>query len=144
MRFTTYEPWTPLRRFQRELDRAWRTDQANESDAGEVTWRPSVDISENDARWLLAAELPGVDKSDINITAEDGFLVIEGEKTTVVEDNDNQHRAERITGRFYRRFSLPKGADVQNITATSKNGVLTLSIPKQPEKVPQRIQIEAA
>lgn len=143
MRFANYQPWTPVR-LHRDLNRALNSAcQLNDSDTNEVTWRPAVDISENAERWLLAAEIPGVDPKDINITAEDGALVIEGEKTTFFEEQDDQHRTERLTGRFYRRFSLPKSADVQKITANSKNGVLTLSIPKQAEKQAQRIQIEA-
>ncbi|NNF16078.1 MAG: Hsp20/alpha crystallin family protein [Gammaproteobacteria bacterium] len=144
MRFSTYQPWAPVRRMHRDFERMLDNNHQNQADgASEVTWRPSVDISENDERWLLAAEIPGVDPKDINITAEDGLLVIEGEKSPVIDANDNLHRTERITGRFYRRFTLPQGADVQKITANSKNGVLSLSIPKQADKQPQRIQIES-
>ena len=108
-------------------------------------WRPAVDIVEEKARFVLRADLPGVDREAIDVSMEDGFLTITGERAT--EDRtevDGIERYERVSGRFYRRFSLPETADADGITARMQNGILTIEIPKLPEVQPRRIDIEAA
>lgn len=151
MRYTTHDTWAPIRQFQREIDRLWdqrrysQTTTGEGDDANTATWAPVVEISENSSRWLLNAELPGVETSNIDITADDGYLVIKGTKNALESDDDSEQsrRNERAFGKFYRRFQLPKDADTQKITANSKDGVLSVSIPKQPEVQPKRIPINA-
>ncbi len=143
MRYTTYDTLAPVRRqFQRELDRVWNAYRDGDVTA-ENTFAPVVDLSETSERWLLAAELPGVAADSIEITAENGFLTIKGTKSASKSDDENatEHRNERTFGDFYRRFKLPKTANTEDITAVSKDGVLHVSIPKQPDVQPKRIPV---
>ncbi len=143
MRYTTYDTLAPVRRqFQRELDRVWNTYRDGDT-AKENTFAPVVDMSETNERWLLTAELPGVQADDMEITAENGFLTIKGTKSSAKADDENitEHRTERTFGEFYRRFKLPKTANTEDITAVSKDGVLHVSIPKQPDVQPKRIPV---
>lgn len=144
MRYTTYDTLAPVRRqFQRELDRVWNA--YRDGDGKETTFAPVVDMSETNERWLLAAELPGVPTDNIEITAENGFLTIKGTKDAAKADDENvtEHRTERTFGEFYRRFKLPKTANTEDISAVSKDGVLHVSIPKQPDVQPKRIPVSA-
>lgn len=143
MRFTTYDSLTPVRRqFQREIDRVWNAHRDNDVNRVDL-FAPAVDIAETSERWILAAELPGVQADAIEITAENGFLVIKGTKTDAKSDDENrsQHRTERVFGEFFRKFKLPKTANTDDITATSKDGILHVSIPKRPEVQPKRIEV---
>ena len=81
----------------------------------------------------------------VDTTFEDGVLTISGErKTEKHEDAEGVRRFERVSGRFYRRFTLPETADAESIAARSANGILEVSIPKLPEVQPRRITVEAA
>lgn len=145
MRYTTYDTLAPVRRqFQRELDRVWNA-YRDDNATRENTFAPVVDLSETSERWLLAAELPGVPADHIEITAENGFLTIKGTKESAKVDDENvtEHRSERTFGEFYRRFKLPKTANTEEISAVSKEGVLHISIPKQPDVQPKRIPVSA-
>ena len=76
---------------------------------------------------------------------EDGVLTISGERHTEKhEEAEGMKRFERVSGRFYRRFTLPETADADGIAARSANGILEVTIPKQPEVQPRRITVEAA
>jgi HSP20 family protein len=142
MTIVQYEPWTLVRRLQRRLDEAFGETLDT---AQTVSWIPSVDVHEADDRFVVRADLPGVDPKDIEITTERDTLTLRGErraeKTT---DSGNAHRVERVAGTFVRRFTLPENARVDAITATHTNGVLELSIPKEPKPEPRRIKVEAA
>jgi HSP20 family protein len=122
MTLTSYEPWQLVTRLQRELDRSSHA------------WLPVVDVSEDDARYLVRADLPGVEQKDIEITADRGVLTLRGVRRY-------EHRGE---ANFLRRFTLPENARVEEIKARHVNGVLEVSIPKQPKIEPKRITVEAA
>jgi HSP20 family protein len=110
-----------------------------------VSWIPSVDVHEANDRFVVRADLPGVDPQDIEITTERGTLTLRGERRAEnTTDSANVHRVERVAGTFVRRFTLPENARVDAITATHTNGVLELSIPKEPKPEPRRIRVEAA
>jgi HSP20 family protein len=92
---------------------------------------------------VLHADVPGVDPTDIELQMENGVLTLRGErKSEVKEEKDNYHRVERVTGSFYRRFTLPDTADAENISAKSVNGVLEVRIPKQARVQPRRIEVQ--
>lgn len=108
-------------------------------------WAPSADIYEKDGNLVVKAELPGVDKDNVSVTVENGDLVIQGERKSDDEVNDeNYYRMERFSGNFYRRFTLPEGIDEDKITAEYKDGVLQVQIPKPSgdEATPERKKIE--
>lgn len=105
-------------------------------------WIPLVDIKEEADKFVIHADIPGVDPKDIDITMEKGILTIKGERETAKEDErQNYKRVERTKGTFYRRFTLPDSVDAEKITATGKHGVLEVIIPKLPVVQPRRINI---
>jgi HSP20 family protein len=93
----------------------------------------------------VAADLPGVDGKDIEVTADKGVLTIRGERRSESKTSaDGFERVERATGSFLRRFSLPESADAEAIKARHVNGVLEVTIPKRPQEQPRRISVQAA
>ena len=96
-----------------------------------VGWAPSVDISETDQEYLIRASLPAVKKEDVNVTVEDGMLTVSGERRQQQQQKDEKfHKIENFYGSFARTFSLPEGTDPSAIRAESKDGVLTIHVPK--------------
>ena len=94
-------------------------------------WSPSVDISETDQEYLIRASLPAVKKEDVTVMVEDGMLTLSGERRQKEEQKDEKfHKIESFYGSFSRSFSLPEGTDASAIRAESKDGVLTVHVPK--------------
>jgi HSP20 family protein len=114
------------------------------SNGDKVTeWSPAADISETDQEYLVKAELPGVVREDVKVTHDDGVLTIEGERKSLKTEKDEKlHRTERFFGSFTRSFSLPDNADVKNIRAETKDGVLNVHIPKLKVEKPKPVQIK--
>lgn len=149
MALTRYEPWSLLDRFQEQLNRLGYNDQqlnTNDSDFSNIVtshWRPAVDIKEEANQFLITADLPGVDPKDIEITMENGVLTIKGERLSEAHDEgDGYKRVERVSGTFYRRFSLPDTADAERIEANGKDGVLRITIPKHEKVQPRKIEVK--
>ena len=147
MSVVRYEPWGVLRKFQDDVNRLLGESGmgAGADDASSVVtshWTPAVDIREDQDRYVILADIPGVEPKDIEITMEQGVLTIKGERRTEARDEGNGYRrAERVHGTFYRRFSLPDSANPDGIAATGKDGVLEISIPKQEKLQPRRIEV---
>lgn len=141
MTIVRYEPWTLVSRFQQHIDRAL----GEVADSATVSWIPRVDIHEEDERFVVVADLPGVEGKDIEITAEKDVLTIKGERRVEKKfSKDGFERVERASGSFLRRFTLPETADAEAIKATHVNGVLEVIIPKRPQEQPRRISVQAA
>jgi HSP20 family protein len=141
MTIVRYGPWAFVGRLQRQLDRAL----GDVADGATVSWIPHVDIHEEAERYVVAADLPGVEGKDIQITAEKGVLTIKGERRQEKKSSkDGYESVERATGTFLRRFTLPETVDAEAIKATHVNGVLEVTIPKRPTAQPRRIEIQAA
>ena len=105
-------------------------------------WMPPVDIREEHDRFVLYADIPGVDPQDIDVQMDRGMLTIKGERRSEdVLEAGGFSRIERRHGSFHRRFALPDSADPDGITASGHNGVLQIVIPKRPETTPRRIQV---
>jgi len=116
----------------------------NEPDAL-TDWLPAVDIREENERFVLLADLPGVKPDDIDVSMEDGILTIQGSRESETkEDKSDYKRYERVYGKFLRRFTLPDTADGDKISARTNNGVLEVSIPKQPRPQARRIAVKPA
>lgn len=141
MSLIRYEPLGLFDQFSNDISRLlWNAKPGNAAASGE--WMPAVDIREEDDRFLLIADLPGVDRKDVEITVEDHVLTFKGERSTVTEENkEGFRRRERIHGSFLRQFTLPDTADTENISATVNAGVLEISIPKQQKLQPKKIQV---
>jgi HSP20 family protein len=149
MHIARFEPWSLFNLLQRDFDQlaARRLGIANADDNGNsvADYIPAVDVVEEKDRFVLRADLPGVDAKAITISMEDGALSLAGERHAEKNENaDGLHRIERASGRFYRRFSLPESADAENIKAKSANGILEVSIPKKQVVQARRITVEAA
>lgn len=148
MNVVRYEPWGVLRRFQDEVNGLFGDfpgTAGSEGDRSSVvtsSWRPAVDIKEEDDRFVLKADIPGVEPKDIEVTMADGVLTIRGERKHESEKESNGYkRVERSYGSFYRRFSLPDSANSEDITAKGTNGVLEVVIPKHEKVQPRRITV---
>lgn len=114
----------------------------DESSVVTSQWTPRVDIKEEPNRFVLYADIPGVDPKDIEVQMDKGMLTIKGERRgEAMIETENFSRIERRHGSFHRRFALPDSADPEKISATGHNGVLQISIPKRPETTPRRIQV---
>jgi len=129
--------------FKQLFDRMLNDTDGDQSNVVTSQWAPRVDITEEDARFVIFADIPGVDPAEIEIQMDKGMLTIKGErKTASSEEGAKFSRVERSHGVFYRRFALPDSADAAGITASGKQGVLEISIPKKPETTPRRIQVQ--
>lgn len=141
MAITRYEPWGLLTQLQRELERV-RNDVAGEGSSATAEWAPAVDIKEENDKFVLQADLPGVDPANIDVSTENGVLTIKGEKQTEAKtEKEGYKRIERTYGSFYRRFSLPDTADLDAISAVTRNGVLEVTIPKRESVRPKKISV---
>ena len=152
MNFVRYRQW-PVQgdQMQNELrqafDRFFGSSLMNEGtadDSSVVTsqWVPHVDVKEEKDRFVLYADLPGIDPDDIEVSMDKGILTIKGERSSEsTQETDRFSRIERSYGSFHRRFALPDSADPEGIQARGRNGVLEILIPKRPESSPRRIQV---
>jgi HSP20 family protein len=141
-------PWRPFEfdRIRKEMDRLWdsflegrpmrRAEEGRE-------WLPSLDVSETKNDLVIKAELPGMDPKDIDISLGNGFLTIKGEKKQEKEEKDeNYHLIERSYGSFTRSVRLPREVQSDKITASFKNGVLRVTLPKSEEAKKKEIKIK--
>jgi HSP20 family protein len=146
MALTPYRPMQSLSDLQSEMNRLFSAVPAESGETGLADWAPAVDVSEDEQRYVIKADVPGVDPSEIEITMEGDNLRIQGERkeerNVDTSDQGNRQRTERFYGRFLRTFTLPDTADAENIRARSNNGVLEITIPKQERAKPRQIQVE--
>lgn len=107
---------------------------------------PSMDVRDTDKEIRITAELPGMDKKDLEITLSDGVLVIKGEKKEEMkEEKENSLLTERHYGSIYRSMHIPEGIDEANVDATFMNGVLSITLPKadMPKKEAMKVEIKS-
>lgn len=149
MTITRYNAWNAHPGFRNELKTALDKFFGNEADqdsSNVVTsqWTPRVDIREEANRFVILADIPGVDPKDIEVQMEKNILTIKGERAgETKEEGDKFTRVERSRGTFYRRFALPDSAHADGITASGRHGVLEIAIPKRPETAARRITINS-
>ena len=146
MNIARFEPWTFVDLLRRDLDRLADPRRTAASDHDSVAdWVPAVDIFEEKDRYVLRADVPGVDREDINVSMDNGVLNVSGERRADARPEEaTAQRLERVAGRFYRHFTLPESTDAEAITAKCSSGILEVSIPKLPEVQARRITVEAA
>ena len=138
-------PWRPFEfdRVRREMDRLWDSFLEGGSMRRAGEWLPSIDVSETKSDLVIKAELPGMDPKDIDISMNNGFLTIKGEKKHEREEKDeNYHLVERSYGSFTRSVRLPREVQSDKITASFKNGVLRVTLPKSEEAKKKEIKIK--
>jgi HSP20 family protein len=107
-------------------------------------WLPPVDIYENDRHEIvLRAELPGLNREEIDIRVENNNLTLRGERKRDAEvKEENYHRVERSYGGFSRSFALPTTVDTEKVSASFTDGVLTITLPLREEAKPRQIQVQ--
>jgi len=132
MSLIRYEPFTAMdelfSRFPSLLGRWPRTSGNGEA---HLDWTPLVDISETGQEYVIRAALPAVKKEDVEVTVEAGMLTLSGERRQKDEQKDEKfHKVESFYGSFSRSFALPDAIDAAAISAESKDGVLTIHVPK--------------
>ena len=111
-----------------------------EGEIERADWIPAADVYEDEREYLLALDLPGINREGLEGSVDDGRLVIRGDRAAV--EGLHARRAERPQGRFVRTFSLPDAVDRGRITADYKDGVLLLHLPKRGEQKGRRLRID--
>jgi HSP20 family protein len=138
MALTSQWPWFGEDRFREELLRAF-SPLLRERSAGVF---PPVNIYDDGNAFLVRAELPGVDKASLEVTAKGDQLTVRGERVIAAPQQDaSYHRRECDAGQFRRVVTLPQAVDSEHIEATYKNGVLEVVLPRLPELKPRRITV---
>lgn len=135
MQMVRFDPFGMLR----EWDRMLETDTAAEPRA----WAPRIDAFDRDGALVIRVEVPGVNADDIDITVENGKLEISGSRSLLTEtDEGGYHRKEILEGSFKRSLFLPDTADVEEVSATSQEGILEIVIPTRAEALPKKVTVE--
>jgi HSP20 family protein len=104
--------------------------------------RPAVDVTEEENRYVLRADLPGFEEKDIDVRVLDGVLILSGKREPSTEEKQGTvTQAERRHGSFCRKFGLDSAVDETNIDASYKSGVLTVALPKKEATKPRQIPV---
>ena len=137
--------WSPFREMDDIFNRYRRRISSGgngESAELNLDWRPTADISETEAEYLIKAELPEVDRKDVHVAVDNGRITISGERKMEEEEKDaTQHRIESFYGTFSRSFALPSDVDEDKISAKSKNGILKVHLPKTEVSKPKPVNV---
>ncbi|MCC6587238.1 MAG: Hsp20/alpha crystallin family protein [Bryobacterales bacterium] len=136
-------PFGVMRRMHEEMDRVFAESFGSGREGGQVAWAPAVEIAERDNKFIVCAELPGMNPEDVQIEIIEDALVLQGErKMESTSGEGKMHRTERRYGSFQRVIPLPEGVDADRAQADYRNGVLEISMPmQQPEQRRRRISI---
>jgi len=134
-------PWTGMGNLKQELERFFGPFGELKLDEFPAMgdWAPSMDVSETKEALVVKAEVPGLDPNDIQISLQEQYLTIKGEKTREKMDKEERyHRVERFYGSFARSVRLPVGVDGSRVTASFKNGLLTVTLSGTRDRRPLR------
>ncbi len=126
--------------FDRMLPRLSMRDAARK-----MEWSPTADISETDTEFVIRAELPAVKKEDVQVLMDEGIITIKGERKQQKEEkSERYHRVESFYGSFERSFSLPENVKSDAVHCDSKDGILTVHIPKSgpTQSKPRQISVQ--
>jgi HSP20 family protein len=142
-------PFRELDEMHNRLSRFLGTTLSRRTDSQEditvAEWAPLVDITEDDREYLIKAELPEVKKGEVKVRVENGVLYISGERNLEKEEKGRRyHRIERAYGSFTRSFALPEDADLQQVNADFKDGVLNVHVAKDKNARPKSIEVKVA
>jgi HSP20 family protein len=127
------DPFLALHReMNRLFDDFWRGFDGGLSNFGRAGAWPKIEVSDGNNALTVTAEIPGLSEKDVEVLITGDALTLRGERRSETEDKDRQF-SERYYGRFERRIPLAEGIDRDKVTATFKNGILTIALPKTPE-----------
>jgi HSP20 family protein len=146
--------WNPLRDLvvlQERMNRLFEdaterhsregTETGEESDMERADWAPSADVYERETEYVVVLDLPGIDRSSLDISIDKDRLFIRGKRDV---DSENRRRAERPHGRFSRKFTLPSHVDQASISAEYKDGELRVTLPRRKQQESKRIEIKVS
>lgn len=144
------QQWNPLqdlvvlqdrmnRLFEDATQRRAHTDATSGDQFERADWTPAADIYETESGYLIAIDLPGIDREALEIDIDDNRLMVKGIRAI---EESRQHRSERPRGRFLRTFSVPASVEQGKIQAEYKDGVLQIRLPKRSEQKSKRIDIK--
>ena len=140
--------WQPFGDFDDAFSRMMpalfgRNGRIGAESTGKFAWAPNADISETDQEYLIRAELPAVKKEDVKVTLDQGMITIHGERKEEKETKDEKfHRVESFRGAFTRSFSVPDNIDEKAIRADTKDGVLTVHLPKTKAAAAKAVEVK--
>ncbi len=142
-----YNPFSELERLHDEInclfDFSFGGFPERQTGLLETGWAPAVDVYDSKDNVLVKADLPGLNKDDIDITIQDNTLILKGEKKHEAEINEDGYvRTERFCGTFQRAISLPSDVDASGVRASYKDGTLELTLPKKEEAKPKQISVD--
>jgi HSP20 family protein len=134
---SVWDPFADLNRVQREFEKSFFQGRNRPAD-----FAPMVDVHEDEDALVLRADLPGVNREDIEIQVDANVLTLKGERK-LEQENDRRryHRVERSYGSFVRQWQIPTNIDASKVDASFENGILTLKLPKKEEQKPRKIEI---
>jgi HSP20 family protein len=147
MAITRFDPFREFATLQDRMNRLFGDVYLRDEDVTQHgSWVPPVDIYETDGHDLvIKAELPDMQREDIDVTVEHNVLTLRGTKKAPADVKDDQfRRVERRYGAFARSFTLPQTVDATRVAAEYKNGVLTVKLPFREESKPRTINVEVA
>ena len=144
------QQWNPLqdlmvlqdrmnRLFEDAPQRRYQTETTAGDEFERADWTPASDIYESDSAYIIALDLPGIDRGMLEIDVDDNRLMVKGTRELA---ESKQHRIERPRGKFIRTFSVPGSVDQSKIGAEYKDGVLQIRLPKGSEQKPKKIDIK--
>lgn len=135
---TRWDPFAELADLRARFDRMLEETGGSRAEA----WRPAIDLEREDGNLVLRADIPGISPEEVKIEVEDDVLTVSGEHEERKEDKDKDFvRRERRYGSFFRSMALPSGVDPKQIKASTKDGVLEVTIPLPDESEKQTVQI---
>ncbi len=143
MKLVPKDPFVSAFPHMKDLSRFFNLELDDDHMLSPANWIPAVDIAEKDDHFLIEADVPGVDPKDIEVSMENGFLTVRGERESESKtEKEGYSRVERSHGSFYRRFSLPETADPENVSANSNKGVLQIKVGKAKIAKPKKITVD--
>jgi HSP20 family protein len=145
------DPFSMFRSVSEEMNRMLTpssgrsTNGSREGSETLAAWIPTIEIEQRDGKYIVSAELPGVEESDVTVEVDDDTLVIQGERQYAHEETEGGvRRSERRYGQFYRAIPLPDGVDASQAEARINNGVLEVSFPlTQPQNQRKQIPVSS-
>lgn len=145
MKLVRWDPLQELLAMSNRLNRTVNDPYTQRTEDSFGAWAPPVDILERQDHLVIRAEVPGVHKEDMDVRIENGVLTLHGERKEEKDvKEENAHLMERVYGSFTRSFSLPTTVDATKVTATYKDGVLEVTVPKVETAKPKKVEIKAA
>jgi HSP20 family protein len=139
-----WDPFSDMVQLRDEIGRWFEGIPEKGRSRKSTVWAPDVDIKETDKEILIKADLPGMKMEDIDVSVDEGQLIIKGERKEEKEEKDKNYiRVERSYGSFYRSFDIGAPVKSEQVKATYKNGVLEITLPKAEAKKPKKIAIRS-